>query len=274
MKEYSEEELRLLTEVLPNVGTELRDAMTNLRKAVSDLAPTEAQESDPKLKQSAAVFMHGYCRMLRMIGNLTEAETLAADTKFELRNVDIAGLCREMCEKAEALFEMKDVTLAYESDRMGCVIGVDEEKIKHLLLNLLSNALRYTPAGGTVTVRVNCGVRFVHISVADTGCGIAPDKLETVFDRFLHAELLDSAPHGIGLGLAICRRIAQGHGGRIVAESSEGGGATFTVSLPRVTAKGLQLRMPSMDYAGGLDQTLVELSDALPTVAFTYLHLD
>ncbi len=273
MREYTEEELRLLTEILPNVGTELRDAVSSLYAAMSRLAPETAQETDPEAKKNAAVFMHGYCRMLRVIGNLSKAELLAKDDAPALRNLDLVGLCRDLCREAEALFELKRVTLTFESDVPGGVLAADEEQVKRLILNLLSNALRYTPEGGTVAVKIKWGERFAHLSVSDTGCGIALEKLDTVFDRFLHTEPLDASPHGVGLGLALCRAIAEAHGGRIVAESAEGEGATFTVSLPRRTVKNAMLRAPRIACAGGLNETLVELSDALPTEAFTYLHL-
>ncbi len=274
MKEYTEEELRILSEVLPSVGGELRGAAASMRDAMLRLAPESRQERSPEAKQNAAVFMHGYSRMLRLIGNLSEAELLVKDAEPALTNLDLAGLCRDVCREAEALFELKGVALAFESDRPGLVLAADEAKLCRLLLNLLSNALRYTPAGGTVTVRVRDGEGFAHLSVSDTGCGIAPEKLETVFDRFLNAEPLDASPHGLGLGLALCRRIAQLHGGRIVAESAPGEGASFTVSLPKRRVKDAQMKAPRVDYAGGLNRTLVELSDALPSAAFTYQNLD
>ncbi len=273
MREYTEEELRLLTEILPNVGTELRDAVSGLYGAVMRLAPEAMQETDPKVKKNAAIFMHGYCRMLRVIGNLTNAELLTRDVVPEARNIDLVGLCRDVCREAEALFELDGVTLTFESDRESGVLVADEALLKRLLLNLLSNALRHTPEGGTVMVRVRWGERAATIAVSDTGCGIPPEKLESVFERFLNAEPLDTSPHGVGLGLALCRRIAEAHGGRIVAESTAGEGSTFTVSLPKTVAQNVILRAPKVPYAGGLNETLVELSDALPTEAFTYLHL-
>ena len=151
---------------------------------------------------------------------------------------------------------------------------MDAGRIERLLLNLLSNALKFTPKGGSVDVRVRVTPRRVYLSVADSGRGIAPEKLEHVFDRFLDTDAMDPPPHGVGLGLAICRRIAQGHGGSIVAESEEGRGATFTVSLPNERAAGAVLRQPKLAYGGGFNRTLVELSDALGADAFSYRYLD
>ena len=274
MREYTNEELRLLTEVLPNVAQELRGAMANVYAAANRLAPLEAREKDAAVDKNAAIFTQSYYKMYRIVGNLTDAAKLAETGKFALGNDDIVGVVRGVCEKAEALFEAEGVTLTFEADKPGQIIAMDAGQMERLLLNLLSNALKFTPRGGSVAVRVRVTLPRVYLSVTDTGRGIAADKLEHIFDRFLQTDAMDPPPHGIGLGLAICRRIAQGHGGSIVAESEEGHGATFTVSLPNVRSVGAVLRQPRVAYAGGFNQTLLELSDALGVGAFTHQYLD
>ncbi len=274
MREYTKEELRLLTEVLPNVAQELRGAMANVYAAANRLAPPEAREKDPKTDKNAAFFLQSYYRMYRVVGNLNDARQLAETAPFPLANDDIVGLVRTVCGRAEALFEAEGVTLTFESDKPGQIIAMDAERIERLLLNLLSNALKFTPKGGSVAVRVRTTPQRVCLSVSDTGCGIAPDKLEHVFDRFLDTDAMDPPPHGVGLGLALCRRIAQGHGGIIVAESEEGKGATFTVSLPNARSANATLRQPKTEYAGGFNRTLLELSDALGAEAFTHRFTD
>ena len=274
MRDYTEEELRLLTEVLPNVAQELRGAMANVYAAANRLAPPEAREQDALVDRNAAIFTQSYYRMYRVIGNLTDAAGLAETGRFALANDDIVGVVRSVCEKAESLFEAEGVTLTFQSDKTGQVIAMDAERIERLLLNLLSNALKFTPKGGSVDVRVRVTPQRVYLSVSDTGRGIAPEKLEHVFDRFLETDAMDPPPHGVGLGLAICRRIAQGHGGSIVAQSEEGKGATFTVALPNERAAGATMRQPKVSYSGGFNRTLLELSDALSASAFTYQYLD
>ena len=274
MREYSKEELKLLTEVLPNVARELRGAMANVYAAANRLAPPEMRERDEKADRAAAFFTQSYYRMYRVVGNLSAAEKLAEDGKFPLSNGDVVGLARAVCERAEALFEAEGVTLTFESARAGQVIAMDAEMLERLLLNLLSNALKFTPRGGRVDVGVRVTQRRVYLSVSDTGCGIAADKLEHVFDRFLETGAMDPPPHGLGLGLALCRRIAEGHGGSIVAESEEGKGARFTVSLPNVRERVVSLRQPKIVCEGGFNTTLLELSDALGAQAFTHRFLD
>ena len=246
MREFNENEKKILARVLPGVAQELRGAMANIYAAAERLAPTEARERDAAVDRNAAVFAQSYFRMNRVLGNLNEAADLAGDGVFPLlQNDDIVGLTRRVCEEAEALFADEGVTLVFESDRAGQVISMDAGRIKRMLYNLLSNALKFTPRGGTVTVRVRVTPRAVLLSVSDTGCGIEPDRLERVFDSFLENDPMRLPPRGMGLGLALCRRIAEGHGGSIVAESKVGEGARFTVSLPNRCSHLMPLRQPT-----------------------------
>lgn len=274
MKQYSEEELRLLTQVLPNVAMQLRGAMANVYASAQRLAPPEARDQNEKLDQTASVFSQSYYQMYRVIENLNDAGKLAETGLFPRYDDDIVGLCRTVCEKVEGLFAMNGVTLVFAADRDSCIIGMNAELVERMLLNLLSNALKFTPRGGTVSVRVKTSGKSVLLSVADTGRGIAADRLDTIFDRILEIDRFDPAPHGLGLGLALCRRIAQGHGGRIMAESEEGKGATFTVSLPNEKSGEGRLHDVKMDYHGGFSPYLVQMSDALHPEAFTQKYLD
>ena len=104
--------------------------------------------------------------------------------------------------------------------------------------------------------------------------GMDSDTLAHLFDRFMDGGQDPMPPRGLGLGLPICQRIAQGHGGMIVAQSEEGKGSLFTVSLPAVKAGRVQLKDRGSDYAGGFNRTLVEMSDALSSEAFLQKYLD
>ncbi|MFQ5859798.1 MAG: sensor histidine kinase, partial [Anaerolineae bacterium] len=112
---------------------------------------------------------------------------------------------------------------------------VDVQRISQVLFNLLSNALRYTPAGGTITVRSERVGDQVQVAVADTGEGISPEDLPYVFKRFYRADKSRArASGGSGLGLAIAKQIVEAHGGRIWAKSWVGAGSTFAFTLPLI----------------------------------------
>ena len=111
----------------------------------------------------------------------------------------------------------------------------DEEKARQIILNLLTNAVKFTGANGEVTVRCVARAAFVEISVTDTGRGIPPDKLDTIFEPFVQIDrhVTPASHQGVGLGLAISRDLARAMGGDIAVVSEVGVGSTFSLTLPR-----------------------------------------
>jgi two-component system, OmpR family, sensor kinase len=149
----------------------------------------------------------------------------------EHRTVDAAELARSAVDRCRVLGERT----WHVRTAPGAVVDGDRGALEQVLLNLLSNAVRHTVAGDSITVSVAVDGERVRIEVADTGEGIAPDLLPSLFDRFTRADSARSRDTGgAGLGLAICRAIVDAHGGTISASSPPGGGASFVVALPRV----------------------------------------
>jgi signal transduction histidine kinase len=115
--------------------------------------------------------------------------------------------------------------------RLGMIAG-DERKVKQVLLNLLSNALKFTPEGGQIDVAARLHDDVAEVSVADTGIGIAPTDQDTVFEEFRQVGTADKKAEGTGLGLALSRKFIELHGGTIRVQSEVGRGATFSFTLP------------------------------------------
>jgi signal transduction histidine kinase len=111
-------------------------------------------------------------------------------------------------------------------------IRADQRKVKQVLLNLLSNAVKFTPEGGRIEVRAGLANETAEISVTDTGIGIAPEDHDAVFEEFRQVGAADKKAEGTGLGLALCRKFVELHGGRIWVKSQVGVGSTFTFALP------------------------------------------
>jgi signal transduction histidine kinase len=113
-------------------------------------------------------------------------------------------------------------------------VRADPEKLRQILLNLLTNALKFTEAGGRISVSCQADDTAVRLRVADTGMGIPADKVATIFDPFVQVDRGLSRPsEGIGLGLAISRDLARGMGGELTVDTRYGAGSTFTLTLPR-----------------------------------------
>jgi signal transduction histidine kinase len=153
--------------------------------------------------------------------------------------VELSALLGEVYETAQMLGEEAGVEVTAEIAPGPIVVQADRARLRQLALNLLSNAVKYTPPGGRVWLSLTARDDVATISVRDTGIGIAPGDVDRVFDRFWRADAARSRTGerpGFGLGLSICRWIAESHGGSIAVTSRPGRGSTFTVTLPRVAA--------------------------------------
>ena len=265
---------RLLNEVLLHVAAQLRTALGGMHIAVGRLAPPDRRDRDAVLDRDAALLNHNYYSLLRLANNLSNAPMLLSDEPLLKENTDIVEWLAGLCRQAEPLFALRHVTLTLQCAAEHHTAAIHRDCLEQAVWNLLSNALKFTPDGGSVTVSLRLGHRQVLLAVSDTGCGIPAGNMETVFDGYLHPERLAVLPGGLGLGLPLCRRIAEGHGGRLLLESREGEGTLVTVSLPHTRRNDGQVRESRTDYAGGFSHVMMELSDALPYQAFYEKHLD
>ena len=259
------EDLSLL---FPNLAAQLRNTLSTMHLAASQLAPSRQREQDPALDAKAALLDQSYYQLLRLANNLSDAALLRQQGPLALKDTDLVELVGEICRRTEPLAAELGLTLRFACRMERHVCAAAPRELERLLYHLLSNAFKFTPSGGTVTVELKTAAGQVLLSVEDTGRGIEPERLETLFDRCLHESLMDPRPHGLGLGLALCRAIAQGHGGSIMAQSRQGRGSRVTVSLPDRRAENGTVSDVPLDYTGGFNRTLLYLADALPSSVF------
>lgn len=263
----------LLAAVLPKLSSTLRYTMGNIHFAASALAPAELREADPDLDAKASVLDQSYYQLLRLVNNLHAVAWLDSSDRIPPRDRDIVAIVREVFEKSRSLAALLGLELTFSCGEGAHICCVYRDSIEQLLFQLLSNAFKFTPRGGTVAIGVRAHSGQILLSVADTGCGIPPETLATLYERFLLAQEL-AHPHGLGLGLPFCRQIAEAHGGSIVVESKVGHGTKVILSIPdRQSGVAVTEDIP-FDYAGGFNRTLLGLSDALPASAFRLKEQD
>jgi len=181
--------------------------------------------------------------LLRLVNDVLNLARLQANgVSYDLEAVSVADVAAELDSLVGPQARAKGVALSTEIDA-ACIVLADRDKLVQVLVNLVSNAVKFTPAGGAVTIE--CATRaagdddprLVHVRVRDTGIGIAPDRLEFVFDPFVQVDTTPAGrAAGTGLGLAISRDLARGMGGEVRARSTLGAGSAFTVTLPRADA--------------------------------------
>lgn len=256
-----------LASLFPNIAAQLKQALSNLNLAASALIPAEAREQDPTLDAQAALLDQSYYRLLRMVHSLSSAEYLVSDEPLPLQDQDLVPLVTDIFAQAESMASLLGLEMRLLCPSAHLICAVNKTALEQLLFHLLSNALKFTPSGGTVTVELQLRGKQVHLSVADTGPGIPEEQLLTLFDRYLHSDVPLPPPHGLGLGLPLCRCIAQRHGGTLLADPTPGKGSRFVCSLPLRQVGGSISDTP-YDYSGGFNRTLLALADALPAKAF------
>src|SRR6266576_3469717 len=229
---------RLERSFAADASHELKTPLTVLRAGVVRAITT------PNLPQDTLATLEETLQEIKRMTQLVDALlTLArADegiAPLHREPVDLRGIVEEVRETGELLAEESGVRVEVVTPPEPIVVSVDATRIRQLILNLLTNAVKYTPPGGTVRMQLGSANGRVTLSVADTGIGIAPGDLPHIFDRFWRADSArtrTSERPGAGLGLAICKWIAEAHGGRIDVVSRPGRGTTFTVTLPREPA--------------------------------------
>jgi signal transduction histidine kinase len=172
--------------------------------------------------------------LTRLVADLRDlALAEAGQLRLERKPLSLENVISQVSEGLEIQAREKEVTLKVEVAEDLPKVQADEQRITQVLFNLISNALRHTPAGGTITISAEAREGRVLVSVRDTGSGIPPEDLPHVFERFYRADRSRArATGGSGLGLTIAKQIVQAHGGQISAQSWVGAGSTFAFSLP------------------------------------------
>jgi signal transduction histidine kinase len=241
-------------EFITNISHELQTPIAILRGNVELLQ--RASITDRERASAERVIVTTLDGMSRLIGGILESAKLkfSKNSAFQEEDIDVGIFLRETCEDCAILAEDKGIRLSVNSNpnadddpgaegNKDILIRGDRGRLKEVVLNLVSNALKHTPPGGAVELRAERRNTAARIIVEDTGAGILPDVLPHIFERFYRIQRHDLAfmdgnaeavpdVAGNGIGLNICRDIVEAHGGKIWVESEPGKGSRFILSLP------------------------------------------
>jgi heavy metal sensor kinase len=216
---------------------ELRSPLAAMRAAVEVTLQQPRTAADYR---DVLASLGEQCERLTALVNglllLARADTGEVTVRREM--VDLSALAEEAAEMYEPLAEERGLAFRWECPPGAAVLG-DAQRLRQLVTNLVDNAMKFTPSGGSVRLGVQRDGQNATLSVSDTGIGIAAEHLAHVFERFYQADPARSSS-GAGLGLSICRWIVEAHGGAITAKSQEGDGTTFTVRLPLARLQGVR----------------------------------
>lgn len=253
-QQFESEELRILA----LAARDLRGPLASVLLASQQLRTTG--DSSDSLRHLS----HGLNQMLRIISNMSDASGKSPIFHTETRFID--SLFRECIEKVSALAQSNGICVVYsglDSDKM---CSVDWQLLERAAMNMLSNAIKFSPPGSTILVQLHNVGKMLRFSVTDHGSGIPEEVSGTVFQRYLRNPGIEDSRHGIGLGMLLIRNAAARHSGAVLIDQPNAGETrvSFTFSSTLPCGNTLHSNRLSIDYAGEMDHALLELSDCLP----------
>ncbi len=226
---------QMKSDFVSKASHELRTPLSSIRAYVEMLVDGEAAD-EPSRQEFYKIIQDETERLGRLIDNMLNISRIEAGiVQIEREDVDIKALVRRAAETLEPQTREKRISLNVKLAEVDLTVEGDRDMLFQVVLNLISNAVKYTLPGGRVTVTADSDnlTRSVVLSVADTGLGIPPDAIDRIFDKFYRVESYKRVAKGTGLGLSLCKHIVETlHHGQIGVESQLGMGSKFWVTIP------------------------------------------
>lgn len=248
-------------QALSLAARELREPLSAIMTSTEALRGNGA---DPENASRTALLNRGVHQLLRLVGNMSDAGRMSVFSQQE--TTDVCAVFDEVFEKAAVLAESVGISLTYEGPVKPVLCLADREQLERAVLNLISNALKFTPSGGTITAKLTQSRKMLRLSICDSGSGIAANQMGSVFSRYLRQPCIEDSRYGLGLGMVLVRSAAANHGGAVLIDQPEGSGTrvTMTIAIRQNTTGMLRSPVMRVDYTGEQDHALVELADCLP----------
>ncbi|MFD0985606.1 ATP-binding protein [Methyloligella solikamskensis] len=236
---------RMKNEFVSTVNHELRTPLTSIAGSLSLLQVKAAGKLDEKSARLIELAQTGAERLSRLVNDILDVEKIqAGKLDYRMEEIDLVTLVPEVVARAEPLADRHSVHFTFESTLESAIVEADADRFEQAMVNLLSNAAKYTNPGDAVDVRIHqCAPGRVSVSVTDHGPGIPKEFEKDVFERFTRADTSGAQKKGSsGLGLYITKTLVDAFGGRISFTTEEGKGTTFDVRLPLIEASAMEER--------------------------------
>lgn len=249
---------------------ELREPLAKVMTTADRLFPMAALQEDPATREQAARLNRGLLQMLRVIGNMSDATRYCTGQGVCMETRDVTMLMQEIFDRSSELIAHAGLKLTFQNLNSAVDCLVDSEKLERAVLNILSNAIKFTPKGGTIDCSLTRRGDMLHLQVRDSGSGIPDGIRGHVHSRYQRQPGIEDGRYGIGLGMVLIRSAAALHGGTVLIDQPEGCGTriTMTLAIRRNQSGTLRSNVLRVDYSGERDHGLIELSETLP--AFLY----
>ena len=221
---------RVQRELLANISHDLRTPLTSIQ----GFSQAIIEGATRNVREAARVIHVEAGRLNRLVSGLLDLSRVGEGIPTEnLREVDLRSILQRVCQQQQIQAEEGGIALQCDEGQP-VILPVESDLVEQAVINLVSNALQFTPSGGRVIVRGEIQGNQARVIVEDNGPGIPSEQRERIFERFYQLDSARGPRRGAGLGLSIVREIARAHGGRVWAEAAAGGGARFVLELPLV----------------------------------------
>lgn len=258
---------RLITEFFSNISHELRTPLNVILSALQVLALEKHKdalgEAAEKRSKYIKIMRQNCYRLLRLINNLIDISKIDAGySMLNLQNHNIVSVVEEVTLSVAEYVENKGVRLIFDTNIEEKIIDCDPDKIERIMLNLISNAVKFTDEGDQITVEILYEENNIKISVKDTGVGIPEDKLQIIFERFRQVDNSQSKNRqGSGIGLSLVKALVELHGGNINVKSKIGEGSEFIINLPARKIENSEVIKNNIIREDSRDGICIEFSD-------------
>lgn len=245
---------------------ELRQPLTSIMTVADHLFPLTESQWDPDLQDQVARINRGLFQMLRIISNMSDAYRYSHDTPTRQETRDISGILDEIFQSTAPLVAHAGLQLNYTGLTESVFGLVDAEKLERAVNNILSNALKFSPTGGSIDAKLTRKGTMLYLTVQNGSSGIEDDIRKNIFNRFRREPGIEDGRYGIGLGMVLLRAAAAVHGGTVLIEQDAqlGTRITMTISIRQSSETVVHSHVLRVDYAGERNHGLLELSESLP----------
>lgn len=254
----------LQPDTLTLVAAQLRTQLNGIMDEACGLFRELAEQENARINRSISRINQRLLQMLRLDTNLRDISQIMQDREcLNLEQVEVQEFLQGLADEVGTLFRECGVQFQFTSTTGAFYGMLDTQKVERIVLNLLSNALKFTAGGGTVAMNAERKGGVLLVRIADSGEGIPPEV--DAFYSYQRREFFGDPRRGVGFGIPIATHYARLHGGSVMQESRKGGGTVFVLSIRTDMNKPDTLASPLYtDYASGFSHALLELSDVLP----------
>jgi len=245
---------------------ELRNPLSTIMTVTDRLFPLIGEQNDPAALEQIGKINRGLFQMLRIVSNMSDAYRYAQDssTRFETR--DVCDIINELITGIVPMMDYTGIKISYDNLQEPVYCLVDSEKLERAVHNILSNALKFTPAGGTIEAKLTRRKNMLYLTVQNSDADVPGLSPANFYRQYQRQPGLDDSRFGIGLGMVLIHGAATAHGGTVLLEKTPSGGTriTMSIALRQSADSNVRASILHVDYAGERDHRLLELSDSLP----------